>query len=199
MSSIGTYALIALQAVIGLIRLNLQPDLSESVLYNWFAFDLLLLLGISCLLLFKAVRQPPLFDGLLAYEGARAARPARDGGHASEAKSVFARLDALIVQGQLFKRPRFSVEDLAHETGMQMKDISWAFNAGAGTGFNDYINRLRVEALRQQLDASPAQQSLLEMALAIGFNSKSSFNAAFKRETGMTPSQYIREVASQQH
>lgn len=188
------YWMIAAQAVIGLTRLLLQPALHEAFLRNWFLFDLTFLLSVCCFLVFKAVRQPPLYDSMLTYESlGRKAVHQNSEGDAAEAKSVFARLEALIVEGELYKKPRLSVDDLAKETGMQMKDISWAFNAGAKTGFNEYVNRLRVNAIKQRLQSTGAGQvSLLELALESGFNSKSSFNAAFKREVGMTPSQFAR-------
>jgi AraC-like DNA-binding protein len=200
----AAYWLIAAQAVIGLIRLNLQPllnqpPLNQGVLRNWFTIDLLFLLGISCVLIFKALRQPLLYDTMLAYEGAARKLPSKDRElEAAEAKSVFARLETLIVEGELYKKPRLSVDDLAKETGMQMKDISWAFNAGAKTSFNEYINRLRVNAFKQRLQDSNANSgSLLDLAFETGFNSKSSFNATFKREVGKTPSQYLGDVIAE--
>jgi AraC-like DNA-binding protein len=157
------------------------------------------LLGISCFLLFKALRQPPLYDTMLVYEGAARRPPAKDLElETREARSVFARLETLIVEGELYKKPRLSVDDLARETGMQMKDISWAFNSGANASFNEYINRLRVNAFKQRLHNGNADSgSLLDLALETGFNSKSSFNAVFKREVGKTPSQYLKDVVAE--
>lgn len=185
------------QAVIGLIRLNLQSELGPALLLNWFSLDLLLLLGVCCFLLFKALRQQLLYDAMLVHESVRRKPPARERElEAREARSVFVRLDALIVEGQLYRKPRLSVDDLASQTGLQMKDISWAFNVGAKTSFNDYVNRLRVDAFRQLLEGPGVEKkSLMEMAFESGFNSKSSFNAIFKREVGMTPSQYLRSKA----
>jgi AraC-like DNA-binding protein len=202
----AAYWMIAAQAVIGLIRLNLQPmlnqpPLNEGILRNWFTFDLLFLLGISCFLLFKALRRPPLYDTMLVYEGAARRPPAKDLElETVEARSVFARLETLIVEGELYKKPRLSVDDLAKETGMQMKDISWAFNAGAKTSFNDYINRLRINEFKKRLQNRNADSgSLLNQAFETGFNSKSSFNSTFKREVGRSASpvsQRRRSVAA---
>jgi AraC-like DNA-binding protein len=90
------------------------------------------------------------------------------------------------------------VEFRAKETGMQMKDISWAFNAGAKTSFNDYINRLRINEFKKRLQNSNAySRSLLDLAIETGFNSKSSFNSTFKREVGKTPSQYLKDVVTE--
>jgi AraC-like DNA-binding protein len=187
------YGLIAVQVASGLVRLNLQPFLDGDILSVWFSLDIALLFGVCCFLLFKALGEPPLYDHLIADEDAGErgdcnALPEDSGG----ARSVFVCLEELIQKDELYRKPRLGVEDLSELTGLQMKDVSWAFNAGAGTSFNDYINRLRVEALKRELLVGVGRKSVLELAFAVGFNSKSSFNAIFKREVGMTPSQYMK-------
>jgi AraC-like DNA-binding protein len=64
-----------------------------------------------------------------------------------------------------------------------------------GLSFFDYINGLRVEAVKATL-ARPQSvgRPLLEIALECGFGSKSAFNEAFKRATGMSPSMYRRSL-----
>ena len=53
------------------------------------------------------------------------------------------------------------------------------------------MNEQRVNHVRQMLiDPDFDKYSLLGIAIEAGFNSKSSFNRIFKKETGMTPSQY---------
>jgi len=57
--------------------------------------------------------------------------------------------------------------------------------------FFEYINRLRVtESQRCLADPAFDGQSILEIGLAAGFNSKAAYNAAFKRFSDTTPSQY---------
>lgn len=68
-------------------------------------------------------------------------------------------------------------------------EVSQLLNEEMGASFFDFINRYRVqEVQRCLLDPAYATQSLLEIGLASGFNSKAAFNAAFKRFTGVTPS-----------
>ncbi|MCA6447833.1 MAG: AraC family transcriptional regulator, partial [Chitinophagaceae bacterium] len=57
--------------------------------------------------------------------------------------------------------------------------------------FNDFINRYRVEEVKKQLQ-NPKNASLTIMSLAYdaGFNSKATFNRAFKKHTGENPSKY---------
>lgn len=62
------------------------------------------------------------------------------------------------------------------------------------TSFNSLINSYRVEEARKHLE-NPANQGVRieEVAQRVGFNSKSSFNIAFKRCIGTTPSEYRRK------
>jgi AraC-like DNA-binding protein len=57
--------------------------------------------------------------------------------------------------------------------------------------FNRYINRLRIEQAKRQL-AENQTLSILRIAYECGFATKSAFNAAFKLETGQTPTQFAK-------
>ncbi len=68
--------------------------------------------------------------------------------------------------------------------------LSRALNDGLGQNFNEYINRLRVEAVQAELKTANGDRDLLAVALDAGFNSKASFNRVFKRFTGVTPTAF---------
>lgn len=67
--------------------------------------------------------------------------------------------------------------------------VSQVINQDLATSFYDLVNRYRVDAAARQLLANP-RQTVLEIALAVGFNSKSTFHTAFRRAMGMTPTEY---------
>ncbi|MFA8436978.1 MAG: helix-turn-helix domain-containing protein, partial [Marinifilaceae bacterium] len=68
-------------------------------------------------------------------------------------------------------------------------------NQGHGLNFNDYINQFRVEEFKRLLqDPQFSKETLLAVAFEAGFNSKTTFNTAFKKFTGMTPSEYRRSL-----
>ncbi len=198
---VTVFCLLATQVLISLMRLNMQPRLQHfpAIAMLWFSFDITFLFALCCFMLFKVLKQPRLYDDMVAYEQEQQ-RPTEDSKtrENAEAPHIFAGLETVIAGKQLYRQPRLTVEDIARETGLQMKDISWAINLGSGQNFNEYINRLRVAEVKQQLaSAQVSATTLLELAFAAGFNSKSTFNAVFKREVGMTPTQFIKNLPPQ--
>ncbi len=64
-------------------------------------------------------------------------------------------------------------------------------------GFFDFVNHYRVRDAIQILSVPTECPGILEVALDVGFNSISTFYAAFKRATGKTPAQFRRESLRQ--
>mgnify|MGYP005989007267 CR=1 FL=1 len=110
-----------------------------------------------------------------------------------EFHTVFLELSELITRRKLYKQPRLSVKEISDLTGLSIKDISSAFSEGGGMNFNRYVNLKRIEEVRKSLEAVVKKKTYLEIAFECGFNSKSSFNSVFRKELGVTPSQYTRQ------
>lgn len=97
-----------------------------------------------------------------------------------------------IIERQLWRDPELSVASLARALGTNATILSRAFNDGLGVNFNELINRIRVDAVVVALQAANDGKPVLDIALEEGFNSKASFNRAFKQYTGKTPTEYRR-------
>jgi AraC-like DNA-binding protein len=74
--------------------------------------------------------------------------------------------------------------------GVNANYLSRAVNDGLGQNFSEMINGMRAEAVAAELDREGERTDLLELALEVGFGSKSSFNSAFRARFGVTPSAY---------
>lgn len=102
-----------------------------------------------------------------------------------------------LVEKELFKNPTLSLAMMADETGVNYKKLSEIINQGYGMNFNDFINSFRVDEIKRRIKKDDHQQfTLLIIAMDSGFNSKSTFNRAFKKHTGFTPAQFISKHAS---
>ncbi len=103
------------------------------------------------------------------------------------------RLNLLMTTQKPYLDNELSLPKLAHLFQSSTHHLSHLLNDGFGENFYDYVNRFRVEESKLLL-SDPRQQHLnmLGIASAAGFNSKTSFNTAFKKVTGVTPSAFRR-------
>lgn len=104
-----------------------------------------------------------------------------------------ARVEALMLEGKMYENPELTISDLAERLGTHSKRVSQVINQGFGLNFNDFVNKYRVNALIRKFEQGEnSLVTFLGLALECGFNSKSTFNRAFKRETGESPKEFIR-------
>ncbi len=108
-----------------------------------------------------------------------------------EIETLFEKIEACVKRDNLFLEPEISLGVLARRLNTSSQKVSLAVNSKAGTNFNEYINRLRV-AHATNLLMKPESELITIAAIGMeaGFNSLSSFNQAFKKITGKTPSAY---------
>lgn len=104
-----------------------------------------------------------------------------------------AKLQQLIETEKPYLNPDVSLRSLANELDIHPNQLSWLLNDGFGKNFNEFINHYRVEEFKQ-LAKLPENANLTIMAIAYdcGFNSKTVFNSYFKKETGLTPKQFLK-------
>jgi len=106
-----------------------------------------------------------------------------------------AELETHLKEQRSFLDPELSLGKLAGQLDWSPRDLSAVINRVDNQSFSQKINQLRVaEAKTLLADASGRAESLLEIALASGFNSKSAFNLMFKRFVGQTPSEYRKNL-----
>lgn len=84
-----------------------------------------------------------------------------------------------------------NMAELAEMTAVKPSDLSRVINNHARVNFYDFINGYRVKAAQRLLDTpTTGKVTMLETAMAVGFNSQSTFYSHFKKHTGLTPKQY---------
>jgi len=88
----------------------------------------------------------------------------------------------------------FSLDQLADHLQIPRAHITQALNEVAGTNFYSYVNEYRIGEFIRKLETMDVEKpNFLNLAYQVGFNSKSTFNEAFKRISGKTPSVYLSE------
>jgi len=146
-------------------------------------------------LLVNALRQPVLFSGLSAEE-ARLLASVDEAADLPYADSDFlARLEQHMCDSRPHLHSNLTVEQLARQMKVHPRELSRAINQGFRQNFFEFVSGYRVTEA-QRLLADPANSdNILQVMYAAGFNSKSVFNTAFKKATGLTPSQYRAQRA----
>lgn len=90
---------------------------------------------------------------------------------------------------------KLSLKEVAAALEISTNHLSQVINENLEKNFFDFVNGYRVDLVKQKMsDSSNKNYTLLALAYDCGFNSKSSFNAIFKKYTGSTPSQYIAAI-----
>lgn len=107
---------------------------------------------------------------------------------AEQASSIASKLQLAMEQDQLYLDAALSLPKLARHIGCSPNYISQTLNETLQLNFFDYVNRYRVHAAARQL--KDTDWTVLDIAMNVGFNAKSSFYTAFKKELQQTPSQY---------
>lgn len=96
-----------------------------------------------------------------------------------------------------FTEGDLTIQKLAEKLSIPAPHLSQTINERLGKSFPDFINSYRVEeAKKNLLDPAFKHLSVLGIAEEVGFSSKSSFNAVFKKHTDMTPSEFRNALGS---
>ncbi len=98
----------------------------------------------------------------------------------------------LMEQENVYVNAELSLVQMARQLKTNPTILSKTINQGFGKNFNDFVNHYRIEAIKGKLLAGEQKtQTLLGLAYDCGFNSKATFNRAFKKATGASPKEWI--------
>lgn len=158
-----------------------------------FVIDLprqLALVGITALFMARHIactHDPELLDGLRRESRRKSyERSALSG---LDTDMALARLDELMRGERVYLDEDLSLDRLAAELRLSRHQLSGLLNERLRKNFHSYVNEFRIAAAQRMLVDEP-RRSVLSIAGAVGFNSKSSFHTAFQKNSGCTPQQF---------
>jgi len=112
---------------------------------------------------------------------------------------IAADLQVLMQQEKLYKDNELTLQRLADTLQVHPNYLSQVINEQEEKNFYDYINSLRIgEFIRLSALPENKQYTILSLAMDCGFNSKSSFNKYFKKVTGLSPSEYLQKIKTEE-
>lgn len=111
----------------------------------------------------------------------------------SAAHQLLKKLEVLMEGEEIYRNPNLKLPDVAEKLNIIPHQLSQLVNDNLGKSFSTFINEYRIEAAKKML-VTHSEYSLDAIGYEAGFNSKSTFYAAFKKITGTTPAKYKKGV-----
>lgn len=128
-------------------------------------------------------------------------KPVKKSGQTSsnhaELENLYQRIRKLMMEKKSYEQPDLKLDTLASNLEIPPRLLSNAINTCGNKNFYEFVNDFRIEAAKTVLAShQDSGLTIQEVMYDVGYNSKSSFNTAFKRITGLTPLQYRRKMSS---
>ena len=135
------------------------------------------------------IRQPEIFSGISVIKPE--AKYEKSSISEEEAGVYINKLDEIMREDKLYLKPDLNLKTLADLLDISQHRLSQVINEFLKMNFAEYLNNYRVEEAKARLvNPEFSNYTILSIAFDVGFNNKVSFNNAFKKITGITPSEY---------
>jgi AraC-like DNA-binding protein len=104
------------------------------------------------------------------------------------------KLLAHLADAKPYLNPDLSLRSLASDLEIHPNHLSWLLNNTIGKNFNEFVNHYRIETFKSiAKDPNNTHLTIEGLAYESGFSSKTVFNTYFKKETGLTPKQFLAQ------
>ncbi|MFY0627706.1 MAG: helix-turn-helix transcriptional regulator [Reichenbachiella sp.] len=110
-------------------------------------------------------------------------------------EELYSKVKKIVITNQQFKNPELSLKSLSEELKVSSQVLSMVINKRSKTNFNGFINHHRIEeAIKLFEDETFDNHTIASIAYESGFNSITSFNSTFKKQTGKTPMAFRKGI-----
>ena len=193
---------LVLWSVVAILTLTNTADLQNTGLLVFAVFMIAIgYLGLKQTHLF--VQSVPIPDSdtpeVFKYQEWNVFKPYAHSGLKEEtAKEYLGSLKVYMKAHKPYLSPKLTLTSLSKQLDISSNHLSQIINERLQMNFSDFINSYRVKEFKDRISSEDSKKyTLLGLALECGFNSKSSFNHAFKKLTGETPSTYINTIGGE--
>ncbi|MEP2024502.1 MAG: AraC family transcriptional regulator [Reichenbachiella sp.] len=150
--------------------------------YTWVAISM-----VSVFVGYNAISRPEIFRKLKIGTANKELLASDEIGELSQ------QLDDLMMKHALYREPDLTLKKVSDKLKISSNKLSWLLNKVYHSSFYDFINGYRVEDVLNRISNQEHEfKTLLGIAFEAGFNSKTTFNKAFKEKVGRTPSAYLK-------
>ncbi len=111
-----------------------------------------------------------------------------------KSNEIWKLIQKVIINEQAYLNQEYRLNNLAERCNSSVHHISQVINENAMCSFSDYLNKQRIQKAKNLLLSKQSEQfTILAIAYEVGFNSKTAFYNAFKKELGTTPSLFKKK------
>jgi AraC-like DNA-binding protein len=154
---------------------------------------ILVSLSLNCWYVLKALQYPELFSSVNS-NLQLAGNLEKSNNNPFKSQEEILYLKSFMTEKEPFLDPSLTLQKLASQIQIPSRELSVLINQHIGNHFFDFVNEYRIEKTAEILkDGTKNKLTILEILYEVGFNSKSSFNTAFKKHTGLTPTEYRKK------
>ncbi|WP_166926064.1 helix-turn-helix domain-containing protein [Flavobacterium poyangense] len=180
-----------------ILKFSDYPNISEGIKISILVFQV----PITCWYLFKALNNPGLFRSidsklkLVSDIILEEKKSEQVDVNEKEYSEELIKLKKFMTDEKPFLNPSITIQDISVGIKIPVRDLSLLINHKLDQHFYDFVNSYRIENAMDILkDTTKNKVTILEILYDVGFNSKSSFNTAFKKHTGNTPTAYRKNL-----
>jgi AraC-like DNA-binding protein len=192
---------LAILYLIALVK-NIFKFSQYEYISEWVNSGLLIFqLFITCWYLLKALNNPSLFRNIdsklklvadIILEN-KDREPLA--GNEKKQDEALSKLQQFMMDEKPYLNPTLTIQDVSNTIQIPTRELSILINHQLDQHFYDFVNSYRIEHAKEILqDTAKSKHTILEILYEVGFNSKSSFNTAFKKHTGYTPTDYRKTL-----
>lgn len=140
--------------------------------------------------------QPEIFWGFRLQETLKFVKYKKSGLSKNLSLELKQKLLKLMIDDQVYKENNISLEMLSNKLGTTKHNTSQIINEHFKENFFEFLNDFRIDEAKELLISDSNQLNITEILYEVGFNNKVSFNNAFKKRTGLTPTQFKNRMLS---
>ncbi|MCF7559186.1 helix-turn-helix domain-containing protein [Sabulilitoribacter multivorans] len=165
-------------------------DFSRFIYYTQVGIMSLMVIYIA----YMAYVQPNVFNNeyVLSRDGLFFEKYKKSGLTEALSSELRENLVKLLVEDKIYKESNISLEILSNKLNTTRHNTSQIINEHFDMNFFELINKFRIkEAVKMLQEDTHGSLNIIDIAYEVGYNNKVTFNKAFKKETSVTPSEFI--------
>lgn len=161
------------------------------VIHHFYHYNYIMVVLMGYWVAYRVLVQPEIFKSIEKEEQLPREKYEKSGLTLNMRDELYQQVVIQMEVQKSYLDPDLTIDALAAQIQKSRHHVSQAINDYSGRSFYDFVNYYRIEAVKSALlEPGNTHLTIFGIALNCGFNSKATFNNAFKKFTNTTPSNF---------